>query len=302
MVEFPSLGLIVKFGRSVSIAEGQTLWALRHYLGDALPVPEIFGWRCDGGRVFLYMERVEGATLEREWTSMSTAERDSVCAQLRQTITALRRLRQPAKSTFVGTWSSHLSYSLIAKQAHSPLHSAAQTRSLKKAIKIVLFSFFLLIFMPLIPASPGRIARQPIVDCIFEGRRNFGPFTSVAAFHDAFSSLPSTFRADDPHPLRHWLCDDQPIVFTHGDLHRSNVIVQRLDSHSALAPEVGEDNGAADTAPPAVRVIAIVDWEQSGWFPGSWEYCKACWTAKIGDEWRTKYIPAILDPFDGYDQ
>ena len=67
-VRFEALVLIVKFGHDpeATIAEGQCLWALRRVLPH-LPVPEIYGWNQDGDNVFLYMELINGVTLEEQW-------------------------------------------------------------------------------------------------------------------------------------------------------------------------------------------------------------------------------------------
>lgn len=50
-------------------------------------------------------------------------------------------------------------------------------------------------------------------------------------------------------------------MFTHGDLDPRNILVE--EGH----------------------VIGIVDWEQSGWYPGYWEYVKAMWGCV--DTWET---------------
>jgi hypothetical protein len=34
------------------------------------------------------------------------------------------------------------------------------------------------------------------------------------------------------------------------------------------------------------RIIAIIDWHQSGWLPEYWEFCKAMYTIRPGDEWQ----------------
>ena len=81
--------------------------------------------------------------------------------------------------------------------------------------------------------------------------------------------------------MRSNLPDDVLITFTHGDLHPSNIIV---------SPE-GE---------PQVRVLAIIDWHQSGWFPACWEYCKARWTTAANGEWAAVYLPRILETFESY--
>lgn len=77
-------------------------------------------------------------------------------------------------------------------------------------------------------------------------------------------------------PFRHDLPDDCAIKFTHGDLHRSNIIV---------------------TPTPPYRILAVVDWEQSGWLPEYWESRKAQYTADRGESWSTTYLPEILDQF-----
>jgi aminoglycoside phosphotransferase (APT) family kinase protein len=98
----------------------------------------------------------------------------------------------------------------------------------------------------------------------------------VKDFHDWFTfqykrHIPSPETI--PEPYRKDLPDDSDIVFTHGDLHRSNIIVS--------------------TSTP--RILALVDWEQSAWLPAYWEDCKARWTCTYSDEWAVKYLPLILD-------
>jgi len=77
-----------------------------------------------------------------------------------------------------------------------------------------------------------------------------------------------------PEPYREMLPDNSEIVLTHGDLHRSNIILTL--SH-----------------PP--QVAALIDWEQSAWLPAYWEDCKAYWTTSYSDEWAVKYLPHIVD-------
>jgi hypothetical protein len=108
-----------------------------------------------------------------------------------------------------------------------------------------------------------------------------GPIKTVQAFNDWFTTLCIRWVPDPetlpPDPFRQHLPDDCDVVFTHGDLHRSNIII------SATRP---------------YRVLAIVDWEQSGWLPAYWEDCKAHFTASCRDEWAVRYLPMILDQQD----
>ncbi|KAF2455504.1 hypothetical protein BDY21DRAFT_289051, partial [Lineolata rhizophorae] len=73
---------------------------------------------------------------------------------------------------------------------------------------------------------------------------------------------------------------DDPIKFIHEDLGRSNILITTAEKSSS-------------------RVIAIIDWQQSGWYLAYWESCKARWTVKIGGEWVMEYIPKIMQPRTG---
>lgn len=46
--------------------------------------------------------------------------------------------------------------------------------------------------------------------------------------------------------------DKWPLVFTHGDLSRLNILAR------------GDD------------IVGIIDWETAGWYPSYWEYTTAC--------------------------
>jgi hypothetical protein len=96
------LGLLVKYGEEITIAEGQCLLALRQLLPDTVPVPEVYGWREDDGQVFIYMELVNGITLGKSWDNMNKEDRIAVCHQLRHMVDAWRNLKQDVKSPFVG--------------------------------------------------------------------------------------------------------------------------------------------------------------------------------------------------------
>jgi phosphotransferase family enzyme len=61
-------------------------------------------------------------------------------------------------------------------------------------------------------------------------------------------------------------------VFTHADLNPRNIMVR---------------NG---------RVVAIIDWAYSGWYPEYWEYTKAFYNW-VGEEWED-YLSMYLDNYD----
>lgn len=123
-----------------------------------------------------------------------------------------------------------------------------------------------------------------------------GPFNSVKGFHDWLSAMikwgkeqhwPGVDPADIPDPYRQGLPDESSIVFTHADLHPTNIMVSRESP---------------------CRVIAIIDWQQSGWYPDYWEFCKAEFCVHYRSDWATEYIPQFLkeptcvETFEAYAQ
>jgi hypothetical protein len=111
LIHFPSLRLIVKYGRTITIAEGQCLWAIRHLLIDVVPVPEVYGWCRDGGEVFIYMQLMRGRTLEELWQSLSIQEKAKVCEELRLMMDALGHLEQDPLDQFIGKPNLHINSS-----------------------------------------------------------------------------------------------------------------------------------------------------------------------------------------------
>lgn len=121
---------------------------------------------------------------------------------------------------------------------------------------------------------------------MFQTSQPAGPFTNVPAFNDWLATLKSRAppgRNVDPGPWRSGLLDDIPIVFTHADLHRSNIMVSQ------------DANGIP-------RITAIIDWHQSGWYPASWEFYKTRLTCKLpgNDQWELEFILEFLPAYRGY--
>ncbi|KAF7174390.1 hypothetical protein CNMCM5623_007091 [Aspergillus felis] len=122
----------------------------------------------------------------------------------------------------------------------------------------------------------GSVNGQYLLDFVFEDQPRDGPFPSIKAFNDWFALLHQlrfAHRYDDPN--RCLLPDTGEIKFTHADLNPRNIIVSSVD--------------------PSRLVIA--DWQQSGWYPDYWEYCKALCTCSYKDEWRKIYIDQFLEPW-----
>lgn len=225
-VIFASLHLLVKYGSGLTTSEAQCLWAVGKYLKGKVPVPELYGWCRDGKDLFIYMELVQGPTLNQRWSSLTETQRTSVCEQLRSMVRSLRLLKQDPNNPFIGSFGG-----------------------------------------------------GPTTDITFEYSQPGSLFTSCKAFLDRFSTLyldriPRHPNAQ-PDPYRKDLPDNVPITFTHSDFHRANIIV------SAAGPP---------------KILAILDWHQSGWYPAYWEYCKAQYVADPESEWATKHINSFIAP------
>ncbi|KAM5477064.1 hypothetical protein MauCBS54593_000335 [Microsporum audouinii] len=131
------------------------------------------------------------------------------------------------------------------------------------------------------PTDPfiGSVSRGRLLDYVLENMPSAGPFKSIQEFNDWFSALPQRWLPDSSKyqdPYREYLPDDGKIKFTHGDLHRGNIII------------------SPGTNP---RILAVIDWTHAGWYPEYWEYCKALYTAHYNGDWRNVWIPTFLDHY-----
>lgn len=115
----------------------------------------------------------------------------------------------------------------------------------------------------------GSFDKGPAVDCrLFkiEG----GPFATETEFNnfllsDLLSVCPAAVRSMVHSQMR----TDHDIVFTHGDLVASNILV-----HDG-------------------RIVALIDWEHAGFYP---EYVDLLKPLR-GPDWRVGYYSALLDIF-----
>ncbi|KAF3008028.1 hypothetical protein E8E14_003892 [Neopestalotiopsis sp. 37M] len=101
-VFIPSLGLVVKYGHNVTIAEAQTQVMVYERLSGRVPVPEVFGWTEDGDQRFIYMSLIEGDQLNRRWPNLSESARQAVCQELRQMVEAWKAVEQDGDCRYLG--------------------------------------------------------------------------------------------------------------------------------------------------------------------------------------------------------
>jgi hypothetical protein len=102
-VIFENLNVLVKFGPHVTVAEAQNLWMIKRAVHDKIPIPEVFGWRVDAdGYVFIYMELIQGRTLQDRWDDLNTTDKNLLRDQLSQILTTLRGLGQDPNDQYIG--------------------------------------------------------------------------------------------------------------------------------------------------------------------------------------------------------
>ena len=102
-VKMEELGLLVKYGGDVTVAEAQTQLMVRQTLGTMVPVPEVYAWARDGNQTFIYMSLVQGDTLMVRWPSLKESERLHICTQLRTMTQHWRTtLRQDEGDSYIG--------------------------------------------------------------------------------------------------------------------------------------------------------------------------------------------------------
>jgi aminoglycoside phosphotransferase (APT) family kinase protein len=104
----------------------------------------------------------------------------------------------------------------------------------------------------------GSVTGGRLWDLYWRHEGGAGPFKSVKEFNDTLQEdvMPYVplLKRQFHDPYRGLLSDSARIVFTHADINSHNIMI---------------------AGPPGSRrLVALIDWEQSGWYPEYWEYCK----------------------------
>lgn len=207
---YEELGLIVKYGKRTTVAEGQALWLIHKYSPAASRyIPTVYGWITEGEEVFIYLSYIPGDTLDSRMSGLGKHDLDRIAQQLQSIVLSWRTLRLPVDDVFIG--------------------------------------------------APDR---KPIRDQLWwhQGRDQMrswsSAFRSVAEFNDAFhalgNGLPNYEEAEYYRSIRTAFPDLCEVCLTHTDLAPVNIIL----------------------SPTSMEVVGIIDWQESGWYPESWEYIK----------------------------
>ncbi|KAF4983413.1 hypothetical protein FZEAL_1142 [Fusarium zealandicum] len=233
-IEKLNMAVKVNYECHLNLEEVQTMWAIRKaFPNDEIPVPEVFGWRKQDDRVFIYMSLVPGETLRQAWSSLTANDKTSLQTKLRDIIGSLRRLTQT-------------------------------------------------------PEIIGSVNGGPLQDRFFRIDDEKGPLSTIKEFNDWIFAIatrqdPQPGKAiqglDHPDMYRGMLPDHGNIYFTHGDLTLGNIMVSG--------------------SPGSYAITGIIDWEQAGWYPEYWEYCKLLLGVELGHEWRIEDWGAkVTKPFE----
>lgn len=117
----------------------------------------------------------------------------------------------------------------------------------------------------------GSANDGPVRDMFLRWTHQAGGYDSLSCFHDMLSehTIPAVTRNQDfVDPYRELLPDVSRVFFSHADLTPTNIIV---------------------AGPPGERRISsVIDWEQAGWYPEYWEYCKLSIGCPDDHEWLSE--------------
>ncbi|KAK4544874.1 hypothetical protein LTR36_003778 [Oleoguttula mirabilis] len=118
----------------------------------------------------------------------------------------------------------------------------------------------------------GSINGGSVQDRYFKLDYEEGPFLTVRSFNDWLLAA-ATRQRPGPEGIktfdgsyRDYLPDDGSVYFAHGDLTLGNIILSGN--------------------PGAMKIEAIIDWEQAGFYPEYWEWSKLLYGVEYSHEWR----------------
>jgi hypothetical protein len=128
----------------------------------------------------------------------------------------------------------------------------------------------------------GSINGGTVQDRFFKLDYEEGPFLTVKSFNDWLLAAATRQRPGlegITGPYREFFPDTGNIYFTHGDLTLGNIIISGT--------------------PESQRIVGIVDWEQAGWYPEYWEYCKLLYGVEYTHEWRSaEWVEKVIKSYD----
>jgi len=227
--------LAVKYGQTIDVDEAKVTAFVGRH--TSIPVPTIVGTYSHNKKNYIVMTRIKGTPLSECLSSLSQEQIESITKDLARYLNELRSL------------------------------------------KVEEFEGRSYIGSPGFGSVKGKMLQS--------GTRERGPFATVSEFHgnicsrfwDAISWADRRNEQQDwnMHLLRRMYAEnsDYKIVFCHGDLHPSNILV---------------DDG---------RVVGILDWQRAGWYPEYWEYVSCMFGG--GEFYRTPWLWCVEKVLESHD-
>ena len=188
-----------------------------------VPMPHLHDHWEKNNKGFLVIAFMEGVVLRKVWHTLTDLQRANVMHTLARYIDQLRALPQPLPPPESGLPPRGWIGSTLG-------HGFSDMLALSRSDKPV---------MPL----PNEAAFHGWRMSLYQWIINKNP-----RMDECFARIRSQYRNDDP------------IVFTHGDLSMLNILVR-----------------VKGPGPEDVEVTALLDWEQAGWRPIYWEGLKWRW-------------------------
>ncbi|GAD92600.1 predicted protein [Paecilomyces variotii No. 5] len=233
---FADSDMVAKFGHGVRLAEAEALHLVS--TRTMIPVPKLLSAYILDGVGYIIMSYEEGESLENYWDRVSRMEQDRILAHLNDYVRQMRDI----KGDFIGGLDGspcrdgifEAGYGDYQKYSYGPYQSEEDfNEGIVQALKD--------------RPPPELLAREDEPDSIF--------FTSEYILYQ-------TVRALKGHE----------IVFTHGDLHTSNILVR------------------SDGTP------VIVDWGLAGFWPEYWEFYRAMFNPPWRASWD-RMVERIIPPY-----
>ncbi|KDQ58933.1 hypothetical protein JAAARDRAFT_46576 [Jaapia argillacea MUCL 33604] len=157
-------------------------------------------------------------------------------------------------------------YTLMTRAVGRNLQNAWQDMDAEQQTKIISqLRDFVDQLRALMPPDAHRISGfdgGPLLDSRLPGSQPCGPFSSEKDFNEHLLDCTRVYVCDEiVDEIRPQLSLDHRIYFTHADLAARNIIVD------------GD------------QIVALLDWENSGWFPEYWEFVKARHYPALDKSW-----------------
>lgn len=126
----------------------------------------------------------------------------------------------------------------------------------------------------------GSVGGGTVQDIFFRYDYEQGSFPSVSSFNDWVFAVATRQPPESEIELglyREYLPDSANVCFTHGDPTLGNMMISG----------------------PQGEIVGIIDWEQAGWYPDYWEYCKLLYGVEYAHEWwDAGWVDPVMEPFE----